>query len=67
MGDSPYPDMPDIEVSTPGVAKLLAGLNPHKATGPDGISARILKECAKEALVSPLFKKGDRHKPATWF
>ena len=31
---SPHPDMPDIQVSTKGVQKLLANLNPRKAAGP---------------------------------
>ena len=35
------------------VYRLLARLDISKATGPDGISARVLKECAKE-LVKPL-------------
>ena len=28
--------------------KLLNGLNKHKASGPDGLSARVLKECSSE-------------------
>jgi len=31
-----------------GVVKLLNGLNRHKATGPDQVPARILKETANE-------------------
>ena len=31
-------------MSEAGVAKLISNLNPNKATGPDGISPRILKE-----------------------
>ena len=34
-----------------GVAKLLDGLNVHKAPGPDGLNARVLKEC--NAQISP--------------
>ena len=92
MGPSPYPDMPDITVNNPGIAKLLSGLNPHKACGPDQIPPRLLKEFAdeiapslgllfnaslhqhkvglptewKKALVVPLFKKGERAKPAKY-
>ena len=40
------PAMPDIVVTEPGVRKLLAGLNASKASGPDNIAARVLKECA---------------------
>ena len=90
MGNSPHPDIPDIIVHTPGVAKLLSELKPHKASGPDEISSKLLKECAQEivpafsllfqaslsqltipniwkkALVTPIFKKGDKCKPANY-
>ena len=48
VGDSPYPKMEDIVVSKNGVLKLLKGLNPHKATGPDEIPTNVLKEAAEE-------------------
>ena len=35
-----------------GVLKLLNNLNIHKASGPDGLSARVLKECSSE--ISPM-------------
>ena len=38
----------DITIYPEGIQKLLSNLNPHKATGPDGISPRILKELAPE-------------------
>ena len=38
--------MPEIIITTPGVLKLLSGVNPHKATGPDIIPAHVLKETA---------------------
>ena len=44
----PYPDMNNIYVSEDGVRKLLQKSNPRKATGPDMIPARLLKECAEE-------------------
>ena len=46
-GDSPFSSMGDITVDPKGVAKLLDGLNVHKAPGPDGLNARVLKECSK--------------------
>ena len=46
LGPSPFPSIDRIEVSTNGVIKLLKKLNPHKATGPDNIPARLLKELA---------------------
>jgi len=48
LGSGSYPSAPDIVVSVPGVAKLLQNLNPNKASGPDGISCRLLKMVANE-------------------
>jgi hypothetical protein len=45
---SNIPSMPEIYISTEGVAKLLRELDPKKATGPDGISAHLLKLAADE-------------------
>jgi hypothetical protein len=45
-GQSPYPDMPDIHIGEAGVLKLLNNITSHKATGPDGIPARLLHEYA---------------------
>ena len=39
LGPSPFPDVPAFEISTAGVKKLLRGLKPHKASGPDNIYA----------------------------
>ena len=44
----PFPDMNDIAVQEEGVRKLLKTCNPIKASGPDCIPARILRECADE-------------------
>ncbi len=44
-------DTVDFEVAE--VCKILKGLNISKATGPDGVGNRILKECA-ESLAVPL-------------
>jgi len=40
--------MPAIEVTQPGVLKLLTSLNPKKSTGPDQLSPWILKETSCE-------------------
>ena len=37
-----------IPVDPNGVLKLLNNLKIHKASGPDGLSARVLKECSSE-------------------
>ena len=41
-----YPDIPDVMFTVPGILKLLQGLDPSKATGPDQIPPRVLKELA---------------------
>ena len=48
LGPSPHPPMNGIIINNQGIVKLLKNLNPHKATGPDGIPARLLKETAAE-------------------
>ncbi len=48
------PTMPDINISTNGILKLLNSLNPHKAQGPDGIPPRILKDHAP--LIAPMLQ-----------
>ena len=48
-----FPDMPTITIGEEGVMKLLSGVNPGKAGGPDGIPARFLKEAAGE--LAPIY------------
>ena len=88
--DPPRPACQDITITTDGVKKLLKSLKPAKASGPDNISPRVLKELADEvapalttlfqasldtgivpddwrtALVTPVFKKGERYKPENY-
>ena len=47
-GTSPFTAMGEITVDPNGVIKLLNNLNIHRAPGPDGLSARVLKECSSE-------------------
>ena len=47
-GTSPFTAMGEITVDPKGVIKLLNNLNIHKAPVPDGLSARVLKECSSE-------------------
>ena len=48
-----YPSINALHVSTSGIAKLLANFKVRKASGPDDIPARALKELAQE-LAAPL-------------
>ena len=58
----PLPSMCEITVTEEGVIKLLQGLNPNKATGPDGIPGRVLRECATSLtpFVTALFNQSLR-------
>ena len=47
-----YPTMDSIEITTEGVIRLLTNFNPNKASGPDKISNRFLKEIATEIAPS---------------
>ena len=48
-----YPSMAPIQISYSGVLKLLQGLNPAKASGPDNLSPRVLKELSLQ-IAEPL-------------
>ena len=55
----PDPSLTEVTLSTSEIEEILRNLNPNKATGPDGITTRILKETAEEiaSLLSKLFNK----------
>ena len=55
----PYLCMKDFTVTEEGVEKLLHKSNTHKASGPDMILARFLKECSKDLapLLATIFNK----------
>ena len=43
-----FPNMPDICFTENGIQKLLSGLDPNKACGPDQVLPRVLKELATQ-------------------
>ena len=51
---SPHPKIPDIQVYSNGIEKLLKGLNPHKAAGPDQLKPIVLQTLHKE--LAPILK-----------
>jgi len=53
-GPSPHPDIDNITISSSGILKLLNKLNVNKATGPDRIGARILKEIS--SAITPILR-----------
>ena len=57
--DRSVPFMENIAVTKEGVTKLLKGLNPSKALGPDELNSRVLKELATELgpNIGHLFKQ----------
>ena len=48
-----YPPMDDISIDEPGVLKLLKGVDPSKASGPDQIPCKLLRELHVE--LAPVF------------
>ena len=47
-----FPVLHSVDITEPGVTKLLPALQPGKAPGPDGITTTILKELAE--VISPI-------------
>ena len=58
-GLSPYREMDTIQFTQPGIEILLKNIDQTKATGPDELPARILKETAKEiaGVLSVIFQQ----------
>jgi hypothetical protein len=50
---------PTPTIKEKGVADLLKNVNPSKASGPDNIPNRVLKECAEE--LAPIFTTMYQH------
>ena len=58
-GTSPYSTMHDIHITQNGITKLLNNINLQKATGPDQVSGKILKELSTDITpaIQLLFQK----------
>jgi hypothetical protein len=54
-----YPPIETLNITSPGIEKLLLNLSPHKAAGPDNIRPRILKELATDIapILSIIFER----------
>ena len=55
VDDLGIPKFTTIDDNWTGVYKLLTDLKEHKASGPNGITARVLKHCADSA--APVLQK----------
>ena len=54
LQNSPYQNISPLTFDTQGIYKLLSDLNQTKATGPDGVSAWILKLGAD--IIAPIYQ-----------
>ena len=70
LGQTNIRQMPYINVTTPGIVKLLKGLKEHKASGPDQVTPRLLKHiCTEIAPILQLFFQATLHQgkiPQDW-
>ena len=70
MDGPKYPSIPPLHVKNTGVQKLLSNINPSKASGPDEIAGRLLKELASELspFLTHLFNKSlsSGEVPSVW-
>ena len=70
VNDIPLPSISPLTVHVEGVAQLLTNIQPHKASGPDNLPARFLKEVAYEIapVLSIVFQASldQGHLPNIW-
>ena len=69
-GTSPYPAIPEINITLQGVTNLLSSCDPHKSPGPDNLHAAFLKQVSVEIapMLTHLFQQSlrDNSIPAVW-
>ena len=54
LEENAFLHMPPINITTDGVLQLLQELDPHKASGPDGIPSKFLRETCQHSSLSNL-------------
>ena len=68
--NSKYPNMPDLKISVNGIIKLLQGLKPDKAPGPDQIRPLLLQKLCLEIapVLQVIFSKSleEGSLPSEW-
>ena len=70
IDDLGIPNLPPLMITEPGVYKLLTDLKEQKASGPDGVPARVLKHCADSAatVLQKIFQASidNKYLPQDW-
>ena len=70
FGEQTAEKIQDVYLSAEGVEEVLLGLNPNKAAGPDDMTCRTMKECAKELAphLCKIYRKSldDGEVPQRW-
>ena len=58
LGGNPFPNIPELSVDVRGTHKLLTQLKTNKASGPDGLPNRVLRELADQLapVLTAIFK-----------
>ena len=57
------PEMPPVSISLAGTFKMLAGLDPTKAAGPDTIKPIVLRSLTVDQVAKPTFRSRYAHTP----
>jgi len=70
LEENTFPQIPPINITTDGVLQLLQELDPHKASGPDGIPSKFLRKTSVSIAPSlTLINQASLHQgelPSDW-